>query len=684
VTYITARIGGRVPDRAWELATCGFAGTFRPYHPTTCHVSADQGRSHRGRSGKLGRVTRYRALAVLAGLIFGLLAVGLAPARPASAHAGLLQSDPPSGAVLAGSPDQVVLTFSEPVRIVPGKVRIIGPNGRNVADGAPATQGSQLRIPMKETTERGSYLISYRVISADSHPISGAIPFSIGAPSANAPTESTTGTAGDPLVTTLLGGARYLGYAGLALVVGPALFLSVLWPRRLSRRGPLRLVKAGVGLVVLSSLAEQYLQAPYHAGTGLFGASAADLREVFNSQYGAAHLVRIGVIAALAVLLPVFVNRPSATDGRVGWTDRTLVAILAVVGLATWPVSGHAAATSVPVVTTVADVAHLGAMAVWIGGLVTLFAFVLRRANARELSAILPVWSRWATIAVGVLVAAGTVQALVSLGSVRGLYDTTYGRLLIVKITITAGVLAIAWYSRRLTLGPLRDAGASAGGVDTAPAGVRLVESTAGAVAAADPTSTAGRRAAIRVVPPLPDEAGDSGREPDDTDGAQRDTGRSGGDGVEPSRRRLRRSVLFEVIGTVAVLAFTSALVQTTPAKATLEQADRRENTTYNATLPSKLYSLQVQLEPKSVGPNTIHLYAFTPQGAPIAIKEWKATAALPAQGIEPVDLPALPVSENHAVAQAQLTAPGTWEIRFTLRTSEIDAATVVAEVPIS
>jgi putative copper export protein/methionine-rich copper-binding protein CopC len=675
-------------------------GTFRPGRPTTCHVSADQDRSESGRGGKLGRVNRYRALAVLAGLIFGLLAVGVAPAGPASAHAGLVQSEPQSGAVLASSPRQVVLTFTEPVRIVPGKIRIIGPDGRNAGDGAPAVQGSKLRIPMKETTERGSYLISFRVISADSHPISGAIPFSIGAPSANAPTETTSGTSTDPLVTTLLGGSRYVGYAGLALVTGPALFLSLLWPRRLSRRGPLRLVKVGVGLVVLSSLAEQYLQAPYHAGTGLFGASAADLREVFNSQYGAAHLVRIGVIAALAVLLPVFVNRPSDTDGRVGWTDRALVAILAVVGAATWPVSGHPAATSVPVVTTIADVAHLGAMAVWIGGLVTLFAFVLRRANARELSAILPVWSRWATIAVGVLVVAGTIQALVSLGSVRGLYDTTYGRLLLTKIAITVGVLAVAWYSRRLTLGALRGAaaagaaGGSAGAVHPGPAGVRLVGS-AGDAMAADEASATGRRAAIRIVPPLPGDAGDPGREPGDAgdpgrepgdvDAAEPEAGGSGGgDGVDPARRRLRRSVLLEVLGTVAVLAFTSALVQTTPAKATLDQADRRENTTYNATLTTKLYSVQVQLEPKSTGPNTIHLYAFTPQGAPIAIKEWKVTAALPAQGIEPVDVPTLPVSENHAVAQAQLSAPGTWQLRFTLRTSDIDAATAVAEVPIA
>jgi copper transport protein len=647
-------------------------------------------------------MTRCRALAALAGLIFGLLAVLITPASPASAHAALLQSEPQSGAILASSPGEVVLTFSEPVRIVPQKIHIIGPDGSKVDGAVPTTQGSQLRIPMKPTTERGTYLISFRVISADSHPIAGGIPFSIGAPSASAPSATTNGTPTDPLVTSLLGGARYLGYAGLVLVTGPALFLSLLWPRRLSRRGPLLMVKIGVGLVALSSLAEQYLQAPYHAGTSVFGASAADLREVFNSQYGAAHLVRIGVIAALLVLLPLFVNRPPGTDGRTSWTDRVLVAILAVVGLATWPISGHPAATSVPVVTTIADAAHLGAMAVWVGGLITLFGFLLRRANARELAAILPVWSRWAMTAVTVLVIAGTAQSLVSLGSLRGLYGTTYGRLLLLKIGILALVLAVAWYSRRLTLGPLLGADTRAGGAagadtDTEPdiaeaevAGVRLVESKAGAESRAgavsavdvvDAAAAARRKAVIRAVPP-PQE-GDAGPDDDGADGADDDRP-DRVDGVESSRRRLRRSVLLELVGTVVVLALTSALVQTTPARAALEQAASQQSGAYSATLTTKLYSLQVQIEGKRTGANTIHLYAFTPDGATLSVKEWKATAALPAQGIEPVDVPVLPISENHAVAQAQLATAGTWQLRFTLRTSDIDAATVIADVPIT
>jgi copper transport protein len=589
-----------------------------------------------------------RALVGLSAMLVGLLAVPFTPASPASAHAAFLRSDPQAGAVLAEAPAQVVLTFSEPVRVVGDKIHIFGPDGKQAETGEPQVDGAQVRIPVKPTAAKGSYLVSYRLISADSHPITGGIPFSIGAPSPNAPRADTAATAAsDPVVTSLLATSRYLGYAGLCIVVGPALFLAALWPRRLSRRGPLRLIMVGVGLVVVSALAEQYLQAPYHAGTTIFRATVTDLRDVFNSQYGAAHLVRIGVVAALAVLLPLFVNR-SDDEARAGWSDRVLVAILAVVGLATWPVSGHPVASSVPVLTTVADAAHLGAMAVWVGGLITLVGYLLRRVNARELAAILPVWSRWAMTAVMVLVVAGTAQALVAVGSIRGLYTTRYGQVLLVKIGILALVLTVAWYSRRLVNGPLREP-------DPAPVADEIGLVTVG--------SKTGKRKTVAAPPSPPQPVAD-----DETGAA---------------RGRLRRSVLLELGGTAVVLALASVLVQTTPARAVLEEASRRTNSEYNNTLTSPLYSVQVQLEPKQTGANTIHLYAFTPTGGPLSVKEWKATAALPAQNIEAMELPMLPVDGNHAVAQAQLPAPGTWQLRFTLRTTETDAATVTAQVPI-
>ena len=272
--------------------------------------------------------------------------------------------------------------------------------------------------------------------------------------------------------------------------------------------------------------------------------------------------------------------------------------------------SGHAGASVLPEVTAVADVAHLGAMAVWLGGLVTLFAFLLRQAKVRELLAILPVWSRWAARAVGVLVLAGVVQALVEISTLRDLIDTTYGRLILVKIGVLELIVLVAAYSRRLA----------------------------------------------RVTTPAAMRAG---------------------------RERLRRSVLLELGGAVVVLAAAAILVQTTPARTVDAGAPAQDPGQFSTNLTSPLYQLEVDLAPARTGANEIHLYAATPTGGAIKILEWQGTAALPDQGIEPAQVPLVKITDDHAIGQVQFPLTGTWNLRFTLRTTDVDEATVTATVQV-
>src|SRR5262249_40901783 len=154
--------------------------------------------------------------------------------------------------------------------------------------------------------------------------------------------------------------SRYLGYAGLILVVGPVLVLALLWPNRLSRRGPTRLIWTGLGLIGLSTLAALYLQAPYSTGAGVFDVSGGDLRDVLSSHFGTTLVIRLGILIAIAILI-----RPVAA-GEGGKVDHALLAVLGVGGLATWALSGHPGASPVPAVTAVADTAHVASMAVWL------------------------------------------------------------------------------------------------------------------------------------------------------------------------------------------------------------------------------------------------------------------------------------------------------------------------------
>jgi copper transport protein len=444
---------------------------------------------------------RRRVGAVLVAAALGLLGVILAPPSAASAHAALVRTSPAQNTTVGAAPSDVVLTFSEAVNPVAGKVHIVGPDGSRAERGDARAYGAEVRIPMNPDSPKGTYLVTYRVISADSHPIGGGYTFNVIAPSPGGPPKAEAGNANpdvSPIVTGALPVVRWLGYVGLLLLVGATLVLAALWPRRLDRRGPIRLIWIGAALVTVGTILELLLQVPYVAGGGLLDIRATDVREALGSQFGAAHLIRLGALgAALALLRPIVRGE--------GWgADRVLLAVLGVIGLATWSVSGHPSASTVPMVTVVADMVHLGSMSVWLGGLVMLIAYLLPRGNSTELAAIVPTWSRWATYAVSALVLTGVAQALVEIGSFGALVSTTYGRLVLVKAGLVGVVLGVALLSRRL-VGPI--SGGTTGAVRSLR-GVVIAEASIAAVVLAITgvlVQVTPARTAAQLGPAVPD-----------------------------------------------------------------------------------------------------------------------------------------------------------------------------------
>lgn len=103
----------------------------------------------------------------------------------------------------------------------------------------------------------------------------------------------------------------------------------------------------------------------------------------------------------------------------------------------------------------------------------------------------------------------------------------------------------------------------------------------------------------------------------------------------------------------------------------------------YTTTLEAGSLRLRVEIDPARTGDNLVHLYAFTPTGRPQRVEEWQVAASLPAAGIDPVSMPVLKITENHATGTISFPASGQWEFRFTLRTSKVDQASVTAQVPI-
>ncbi len=390
-----------------------------------------------------------RARTWLAGVVLGLVALLLA-AAPASAHAVLVASDPPPDTLIWDSPQQITLTFTEAVSPVAGKVRVIAPDGSRVDRDDARANGTRLVIPVRTLTQPGTYLVSFRVVSADSHPVSGAYAFSFLEVSANGPPSATETPVGESgFVLAALPVARWIGYLGFAVLVGSALMLTLLWPHRLPVASPLRAGVIGAGAVAAGAVLELLLYLPYLAGS-FSAVTSADVREALRGQYGAVHLVRLAVVAVAVVLLRAIAR------GRDAVSDRVLLAVLGAVAAATWPLAGHPSATDVPVVSVAADLIHLASMSVWLGGLIMLVLFLLPRANAAELRAIVPVWSRWAGYAVAALVLTGVAQTLLQAGEPKSLVTTTYGWVLVAKVGLVAVVLGVAWLSRSTvaTFGP--------------------------------------------------------------------------------------------------------------------------------------------------------------------------------------------------------------------------------------
>jgi copper transport protein len=268
----------------------------------------------------------------------------------------------------------------------------------------------------------------------------------------------------------------------------------------------------------------------------------------------------------------------------------------------------------VPAVTVVVDSVHIGAMAIWLGGLAMLALFLLRRgknqATDRELGAILPIWSRWATLAISALLLAGVIQALIEISSVSALFSTNYGRLVLVKVGLVAVILGFAYFARRSV---------------------------------------------------------QSGGHEDD------------------GARTVKRSVVVELTIAAVVLGFSAVLTQTTPARvADAAPPSAAQQTYFTTTATGDLYTLQVDFDPAKVGENTVHLYAYTKEGKPLKVVEWSGTAALPSAGIEPVTIPLLPLTDNHVTGSIQLPTAGQWEMKFTLRTTDVDQETVTVTVPVT
>jgi copper transport protein len=446
-------------------------------------------------------VRRILALVVLAG------AALVVTAAPASAHAVLESSDPAAGAELpAGAPPSAItLRFTEAVQIPKDSIRMFDRDANPVELGD-ATHGASTSSVTASVPaiEDGTYVVTWRVVSADSHPITGGFTFSVGTPTGGAALSDLLGAErGHRAVGIAFGIDRTLAFLSVLVFVGGIGFVRTLWPDAAERRPVVALFLLAWLLAIVTALAGIGLQAAYSSGRGFAAMFDTELvRQVLRSHFGEAWLLRALLVAAL---FP-FARRP--TFGNTAATNVAL-AFVGLALLATISYAGHATTGRWVVLAFATDLLHLTGGATWLGGLALLALALCIPAGIRGTPAATTRFSRIAAPAMGLIALTGVVQGVRQVNSWSALLHTSYGRLLLAKIFCVGIIVVAASASRDI---------------------VR-------------------QRLQPRLTPAI-----GPGAAPLDTD--------------DRDRRGLRDAVLVELAVAVVVLALTAVLVNTEPARA--------------------------------------------------------------------------------------------------------------------
>lgn len=624
-------------------------------------------------------------VAALVSLLFGLM---LAGAGPASAHAALTGSDPQDGAVVATAPKEVTITFSEAIAVGDGSIRVLDPSSKRADTGAEPkdlSEGSTVRygVELHPGLPDGTYTVAWQAVSADSHPISGAFTFSIGAPSETTVALPSEEVGGGP-VGVVYGIARYAAYTGFILLVGGAAFVLGCWPRGASARPMQRLVVRGWVTLTAATLVMLLLRNPY-TGSGKF-ADAFDLdglQAVLDTKPGAALVSRLLLLGAAALFIAVLFGTYARREDAVEKKDLTFG--LAVGGgvvaagiAATWAMSEHASTGLQAGIAMPVDVLHLLAVAAWLGGLVSLLVALYRTPDIG--SGAVRRFSRVAFGSVLVLAATGIYQSWRQVGSWSALTGTRYGQLLIIKVALIAVLLAVAWFSRRWTA-RLTDTAAASGGAeatDTAAAAPGDAEEASGTEEAPDGVDPARAAQLARQRAVLTATKKKRIRDAD------------------PERSGLRRSVLAEAAVAVVLLAVTTVLTSTEPGRTEEEAGAGTAATAPAATGPVNLSmpfdtggqngkgTVRIDIDPGRTGSNELHVWVDGSDGKPMDVPELKVALTLEAQEIGP--LPVVPdrLAEGHwSASGVQIPMAGEWKVDVTVRTSDIDQVTIDENVKI-
>ena len=374
-------------------------------------------------------------------------AAALALPAAAWAHAALLRTAPVASETVNTPPSHVALVYSERVEPRFAIVSVTDANGRQQTAGPlrrSAANGDELDVPLKRVRQ-GWYLVFWRAISVDGHPVRGAFTFAVGPNPGPAP-QFVIPSLSETAATTKLVVARWISFLAFMSAIG--LFVLRVVVTRPLRAPPRALTVAfgiatGVALVavpiyVLLATAQFALRSAFSLGAlvPLMGRSA----------FGRGYLVLELLLAlfAVAASIAIWLDRRAAPRRSIAELLSLLGALLAAGAVLLAPgAAGHAAQTSPRALALALDWLHLAAGSLWVGGLIGLIVLWVSLPAAERLAGLaltVPRFSRLALGSVIVLLGSGIWASVLHLPTLAGLWQTSYGQAILVK----AGLLTVA------------------------------------------------------------------------------------------------------------------------------------------------------------------------------------------------------------------------------------------------
>lgn len=600
------------------------------------------------------RTARRLALLVL---VFVLALIAMT--GTASAHAQLQGSDPPAGDVVATAPQQVTITLDESVEVAANAIQVFDDHLQRV-DSARVTRvagdGNRIQVGLRANLGNGTYTVSWHVSSADTHPVSGTFQFSVGAPSQV--TGKVPGVGRNDSAAFLLGVMRGLGYAGLILAPGVLLVTLALWPAGLAYRRTRRMLYLGLALLGVSALGSMLLQGVAASGRPLSAMwSAPSSLDTHSRKFDTLYALRFYLLVLFGLVLVAAISTETKATARAAavavkpgrrpskaapapaagpllprWAMFAAIVASTLALMTTWALAGHAAAGMQTAAAIVADLVHVLAMTVWLGGLALLTITLRPAERAGDLAAVLPRFSRLAFSCVAVLVVTGSYQTWRDVGSLDALRSTHFGHLLLIKLGAVLVVLGLGYHARRWVQGQL-----------SPPSGSwhlpRLIPKPVTVHAASAATFT-GAPEAPAANAPLP-------------------------------LRRLQLGLAGEVAIAAVVLGVTAALVVSVPSRQSYVRP-------FTQTLMASGLQVAVRIDAPRVGDTVLHVTARSTDGTPIPVTGIRGSLTQPAAKIGPLPLrlPNATGATGNGKQDIGLTFPakGRWVVQLTIQTSSFDA----------